>query len=414
MMKSWWERRDTNNSMNILFVSYHYWPPDFGGELLVSIERFESLLQRGHKVVVLTSGSPGFAAHEFSKGIEIFRSKKIHSSKVGRAVRRLLFPFWVLKKIQKMDFEILHLGGTGGLGPFTHNLGNWMICKAAKKKKARLVWVHSLADTETEMYSEASFDQKLRKWYLNQMNAIISVSPALHESVHHFYPGTSFCIPYGIRDDLFIPLSIADKNKLRLENKISKNQVVITFLGSVGARKGFDLLAEVFLELEKIHSEWILWAIGPYTKKDNQNIDENSISMIVNGLVKKKDKVHFWGRIDDRKKLATLLAISDIFVFPSRKEGFGIAPLEAMAAGVPVIISKIPGVTDLANIEGQTGFYIEVGDIQSLKSNLIKLGTNEDLRQKMGKAAHEQVCAIFGWDKYIDKWEKIYSSLLET
>jgi hypothetical protein len=59
--------------MKILFVSYHYWPPHFGGELKISIERFESLVKRGHQVTALTSGVPGLPARETLNGIEIRR-----------------------------------------------------------------------------------------------------------------------------------------------------------------------------------------------------------------------------------------------------------------------------------------------------------------------------------------------------
>ncbi len=398
--------------MNILFVSYHYWPPHFGGELLISIERFESLVQRGHRVIVLTSGASGFPDHEVINGIEIFRSPKVHSSKIGRGLRRLLFPLWAIRMMKKIDFDIVHFSGAGGVDPITSNFGNWLTCKAAKKRGAKLVWVHSLADTETEMFSEAGLDRRLRRFNLKQIDTIVAVSPALYEGVKKYYPNSALCLPCGIHDDIFSPCSDVERRASREEYSISENQIVISFLGSVGLRKGFDLLANTFLELNGQSPEWVLWVMGPYTKKENQNIDNSEVSDLIDRLQEFRN-VRFWGRIDDRKQLATLLALSDIFVFPSRKEGMGIAPMEAMAAGVPVIISRIPGVTDLANIEGKTGLYVEVGDVQSLKSAMVKLGTDKQLRQAMGKAAHERIRAEFGWVNYIDKWEQLYSSLLE-
>ena len=199
--------------MKILFVSYHFWPPEFGGELLLSIERFESLTKRGHQVIVLTSGSPGYQDHELTNGIEILRSPMIHLSKIGRVFRRLFFPVWVLAKINRIEFDILHLLGTGGLGPITSNFGNWLACKAAKRKNAKLVYVHSLADTEKEMYSENGVNLKLRKIVLDEMDAIVSVSPAMYEEVKKFFPFTSRFIPNGIHNDIFIPLSTIEKKK---------------------------------------------------------------------------------------------------------------------------------------------------------------------------------------------------------
>lgn len=397
--------------MKIVFVSYHYWPPYFGGELRISIERFESLVKRGHQVVVLTSGSPGYRAHEFINGIEIFRSPEVHPSKTGRGMRRLLFPHWVVRTMKNIDFDIMHFAGTGGVDPITSNFGNWLTCKTAKRKGAKLVCVHSLADTEEEMYTERGFNRRLRKFTLDQMDAIVSVSPALHEGVKKYYPASAHLLPYGIRDDIFSRLPAGERSRLRSEYAIPENQVLISFLGSVSLRKGFDLLANVFFKVHEQYPDWCLWIIGPYTKTDNQNIDNGEMQALVDEL-KQFPNVRFWGRIDDRKHLATLLALSDLFVFPSRKEGMGIAPLEAMAAGVPVIISRIPGVTDLANVEGETGLYIEVDNCESLQSAMIKLGTNMQLRQKMGSAAHQRIVNDFSWEKYIDDLEVLYTSLL--
>lgn len=394
-------------------MSYHYWPPYFGGELRISIERFEALVKRGHQVVVLTSGSPGYPAHEIINGIEIFRSPEVHPSKTGRGIRRLLFPHWVVRMMKNIDFDIMHFAGTGGVETITTSYGNWLTCKTAKRKGAKLVYVHSLADSEKEMYSEKGIDRRLRKFTLNQMDVILSVSPALHEGVKKYYPASARLLPYGIRDDLFFPLPTGERSSLRSEYAVSDHQVVISFLGSVSLRKGFDLLAKVFWKIREQYPDWCLWIIGPYTKTDNQNIDDREVQASLDEL-KKLPNVRLWGRMDDRKQLATLLALSDLFVFPSRKEGMGIAPMEAMAAGVPVIISRIPGVTDLANVEGETGLYIEVDNSESLQSAMIKLGTNAQLRQKMGTAAHQRIVNAFGWEKYIDDLETLYASLLVT
>ena len=121
--------------------------------------------------------------------------------------------------------------------------------------------------------------------------------------------------------------------------------------------------------------------------------------------------IKYWGRIDNRDELTTILASSDVFVFPSRKEGMPLAPMEAMSAGVPVIISRIPGVTDQASIEGVTGRYIQVNDADELRNAMIELGSDPELRKRMGRAARQRIEQEFGWEKHIDEWEALYTSL---
>jgi glycosyltransferase involved in cell wall biosynthesis len=83
-----------------------------------------------------------------------------------------------------------------------------------------------------------------------------------------------------------------------------------------------------------------------------------------------------------------------------------------MAAGVPIIISLIPGVTDSVNLEGETGFFIPVGDVHSLRAAMEALGQGRMLRVLMGKNAIKRARAVFGWKDHIDRWERLYLQVL--
>jgi glycosyltransferase involved in cell wall biosynthesis len=85
-----------------------------------------------------------------------------------------------------------------------------------------------------------------------------------------------------------------------------------------------------------------------------------------------------------------------------------ISPLEAMSVGLPQIITLIPGVTDLANIEGETGYYIPQGDLGALKDAMIRLGSNESLRHRMGQRATEVIREGFAWEQHVTNWMKLY------
>jgi len=400
--------------MRILFISYHYWPPHFGGELKISIERFESLVKRGHQVTVLTSGVPGLPARETQNGIEIRRSPIVHDSRLGRGCRRLLFPFWAQTQMKSMDFDLIHYGGMGGISPLHNYLGMARLNCLADRKGVKKVLVHSLADSETEALSTRGSQARWRNRTLRQMDAIVSVSPALQEGVQRLFPRTARLILCGVHEDIFVPLSETARAEIRNRNEVKNGEVVFSFLGSVGRRKGFDLLIAAFLSLAEQFPNWHLWIVGPKTSEESQNIDDCEIDELIRPLADHAQRVHFWGRVDDRKELAGILGASDVFVFPSRKEGMPLAPLEAMAAGVPVIISRIPGVTDLASLEGKTGYYIAVNDAQALKSAMIKLAEQPELRAEMGRAARQRIVDRFGWEKHVSEWESFYSSLLQS
>lgn len=399
----------TSKETSILFVSYTYWPPDFGGELLLSVERFHSLQQRGYRTIVLTSGKIGFQREESSNNIHIFRTPIIHNSKLGRALRRIIFSLIAFSRIALGSYETVHYGSFGLTPLFNHTMG-WLSSLIVKLRGKKSVWVFSLADSESDIIRFDGISGYFRKLFLQNMTYLVSVSPALHEGLNKYFNNT-YLIPYGIRDDIFIPMTEANKKHFRQQYFTnSVNVLILSFLGSIGTRKGFDLIAKAFVELADIIPDLHLWVIGPVTKKENQNLNETEVELVCAPLSPFNKRVKFWGRIDNREELSKIIGSTDIFLFPSRQEGMGIAPLEAMATGVPPIISRIPGITDLANIEGVTGLYVTPDSYDELKRAILLLSENHKLRTQMGKNAVLTIQESFSWEKYINKWERIYAS----
>jgi glycosyltransferase involved in cell wall biosynthesis len=395
--------------MRILFVSYQYWPPDFGGELLASIERFQALAVRGYNTTVLTSGRPQFASRETSGALEIRRSPVVHNSRAGRALRRIVFWFWAALQLVRCKADVVHFGSIPGLGVITPGLVAFLLCGLAKWKGSRTVTVHSLAESDTEIYKSQGWSGFWQKRFYQAVDNIVAVSPALYRGLAHDFGSRVSLVPYGVRDDIFTRCSDPERENLRSAHKTRPDDVVFAFLGSVGRRKGFDVLAKAFAELAPTHPRWRLWVVGPRNRGESQNIDEREVADVTSPLKDLQNRVKFWGRLDDRHTLSRILSASDVFVFPTRREGMPIAPMEAMAVGVPVVVSRIPGVTDLANVEGDTGLYVLPGDLAGLKAAMLRLGTDEELRKRMGARAAQVVREGFAWEPHVTKWMKLYA-----
>ena len=398
---------------SIVFVTYNYWPPQFGGELSHSVERFKGLAVRGYKVTALTSGYPGFPSEQNDQGVLVHRSPVVGDSRLARAIRRVIYLYWVLWVLLRIKFDIYHQGDTAGIGPTTSTITVWLFTRIARWKRARILIVHSLADTEYSTFDTTSWSGYWRRALFACFDDIVAVSPALYQGIYSIFPEKARLIVYGVRDDIFTPLDDSSRKRFRYEQNVADGQVVFSFLGTVGARKGFDSLAQAFANLAEKYPDWRLWVIGPYMPSHSQNLDIADVERVTRWLDPFPDKVMFWGRINDRLRLNRLLSASDIFVFPSRREGMPIAPMEAMSAGVPVIISNIPGVTDLANLDGETGYYVPVNDAQALASAMERLGLDAASRVTMGCRAARRVRERFGWQAHLDEWEKLFMSAEE-
>ncbi|MBV9280097.1 MAG: glycosyltransferase family 4 protein, partial [Chloroflexi bacterium] len=105
-----------------------------------------------------------------------------------------------------------------------------------------------------------------------------------------------------------------------------------------------------------------------------------------------------------------LLAAADMYVSPSRWEGFGLAVVEAMAAGLPVVAVAAGAVTELID-SGRTGVLVPPGDIPALGRALRDLMGDEDARSALGRAAEAEARARFSWQKTARSLDDALSAL---
>jgi glycosyltransferase involved in cell wall biosynthesis len=122
-------------------------------------------------------------------------------------------------------------------------------------------------------------------------------------------------------------------------------------------------------------------------------------------------RVNFCGPVSDRE-LPSHYRLGDVFVFPSvdRSEAFGIAALEAMASGVPVIASDLPGVRTIVR-DGKTGIRILAGSASALAEAMVRMMGDDALRRRMGEAAREMAAREYGEAARTKKWKAIMADL---
>lgn len=119
------------------------------------------------------------------------------------------------------------------------------------------------------------------------------------------------------------------------------------------------------------------------------------------------DEIRFLGK---QEPVEEILSIADIFLMPSGSETFGLAALEAMSCGVPVVASDIGGLPELV-VEGETGFLCDLGDIGAFTARAKELLDNPDLMKRMGKASRDRAVSEFDTDIIIPKYESYYESV---
>nr|MDQ4030404.1 glycosyltransferase [Actinomycetota bacterium] len=106
-------------------------------------------------------------------------------------------------------------------------------------------------------------------------------------------------------------------------------------------------------------------------------------------------------------------AAFDAFVLPSANEGTPVSAIEALAAGRPVVATRVGGVPDVVR-DGEDGFLVEPGNTDALADRLAALAGDEALRRRLGEAGRERVLGRYAVDRLVDDVDRLYRSLLET
>ena len=181
------------------------------------------------------------------------------------------------------------------------------------------------------------------------------------------------------------------------EKKDDKFRVIFCGLGSI--QKGFhvllqaiELLAEDGLDIELLHVGGVEDNIDFFLETCT-NINYNPVGVVA------------------QSKLREYYSQSSVFVLPSIQDGFGMVITQAMACGLPIIVSENTGGPDILNLESGCGFSVIPGDVVDLKNKLFWCYNNQDECRKMGKLSLNLIKQNFSWDEYAKKYSDFLTRL---
>ncbi|MEU5159939.1 glycosyltransferase [Streptomyces sp. NPDC020875] len=173
----------------------------------------------------------------------------------------------------------------------------------------------------------------------------------------------------------------------------------VVSIGRLHEEKGVDLLLETWARVAPHHPEWTLRIYG--TGEEEAALHAQAAALGVT------DSVAWMGRTDD---VAGALRDSSVFVLSSRGEGFPLAPMEAMASGVPCVAFDVaPGVREIIT-DGEDGLLAPPGNPERLADGLRRLLADEELRDAMGERARRNV-QRYSTERILDRWERLFALL---
>lgn len=210
-----------------------------------------------------------------------------------------------------------------------------------------------------------------------------------------------FLIPNGVDIERFSEeISYGELSDLADRLGIKPGEKVVISASRLVRKNGIDILIKSFAILCKSETASCkLLLVGDGKKSEELMLLAKKLNVF--------DKIIWAGSID-HAELPKYLKISDVFVRPSRSEGLGSAFLEAMAAGISVIGTRVGGIPDFLKNK-ETGLFVEVDNAEDLAEKISLIFTKKDLTEKIIKNAKELVSEKYNWDNVARQFEELYA-----
>jgi N-acetyl-alpha-D-glucosaminyl L-malate synthase BshA len=211
---------------------------------------------------------------------------------------------------------------------------------------------------------------------------------------------------FNIKREIHVIPNFIELDKIKIDSNIAcdrsvmatENEKIITHISNFRKVKRIPDVIEIFYKIQKqIPSKLMMVGDGP-----EKEIAENLCQKL--GI---SDRVIFFGNSNEIDKI---LSYTDLFLLPSETESFGLAALEAMAWGVPVISSNSGGLPEV-NFEGVSGFLSDVGNTDEMAQNAIKILNNDKILAEFKENALA-IAKQFDIKNIVPKYEKLYEEAL--
>ncbi|HBR55418.1 MAG TPA: N-acetyl-alpha-D-glucosaminyl L-malate synthase BshA [Flavobacteriaceae bacterium] len=372
--------------MKIAIVCY----PTFGGSGVVATELGLALAEKGHEVHFITYKQP--------VRLELL-SQNIHFHEVSVPDYPLFHyqPYELALSSKLVDMvklyriEVLHVHYA-----IPHAYAGYMAKKMLLAEGVSIPMVTTLHGTDITLVGNHPFYKPAVTFSINKSDMVTSVSESLKDDTNRLFDISTEIevVPNFIDIEKYTNPYTDCQRDLMAE----KNEFIITHISNLREVKRVRDVIEIFDRIQKkIPAKLIMVGEGPEKVACERLCREKGI----------ENKVKFLGNSSEIDKI---LCFSDLFLLPSEKESFGLAALEAMASGVPVISSNTGGLPEV-NQHGVSGYLSDVGAIDDMAANALSILSSPEELAKFKKNAKE-TARKFDTANIVPLYEDIYSKAI--
>ena len=366
--------------------------PTYGGSGIVATELGMSLANKGYEVHFISSNLP--ARLDITNPNIFFHKVNVQTYPLFQyqpydiALSSMIYR---VVNLYKLDLLHAHYAIPYAYAAFTAK-------QMLKEEGKDIPLVTTLHGTDITLVGQHPSYKHAVEFSINKSDTITSVSESLKKDTLQIF---------NIKKEIKVITNFIDNTEFDEFNACSRKQFatddekILIHVSNLRPVKRIEDVLEIFKDVEKhVKSKLIIIGEGPDMEKVNEFLEENPHLI---------SKIRLLGKVND---LYRILQLSDLFLLPSEQESFGLAALEAMAAQTPVISSNAGGIPEV-NIQGETGYLAEIGNVKAMSNYAIKLLSNDDLLQEMKNNAKKQAIK-FDLKNILPLYEQMYDETLRN
>lgn len=368
--------------MKIGIVCY----PTFGGSGVMATELGLALAEKGHEIhfisyqqpVRLNVFLPNIYFHEVSvPKYPLFDFPPYETALASALVNVVL----------NHGLDVLHVHYA-----IPHASSAYFTRQMLRKMGKDVPFITTLHGTDITLVGKDATYAHVVTFSINESDAITAVSENLKQET---------LSSFAIEKEIHVIPNFIDSKRFHKTNKehfkkmlAPQGERILAHVSNFRKVKRVEDVVRVFEKVhEKIPSRLLMIGDGP----ERQQTEELCRNLGV------CDEIRFLGK---QEQMEEILNITDLFILPSQSESFGLAALEAMACGVPVISSNAGGLPEI-NIAGETGFLSDVGDVEDMAANALKILKDESTLKAFKKRALANA-KRFSIEKIVPQYESLY------
>lgn len=361
--------------------------PTLGGSGAIATELGKALAKKGHEVHFIVSGIP-FRLGLFVDNIYIHEVEPMSYPVFRQNPYDMALAAKMADVVRNYQLEILHV----------HYAIPYAVCAFLAKEmlgEHQMKVVTTLHGTDVTVLAQDPLLRDVIRLGIEKSDAVTAVSDSLINQTNELFQ--TKCPIHKIYN--FIDLHEFKRiSKPSWRQKIAPHQekIMMHVSNFRSVKRVPDVLAVFARVRDKIPSKLLLVGEGP----------DLELARTITRREGLGNDVLFLGKQDE---VAPLYSLADLLLLPSEKESFGLVALEAMACGVPVIGSTIGGIPEVVD-HGRSGFLSDVGQVNDMAENAIRLLQDLELWNRFSKAARKRA-QLFTLDEQVKKYEALYESL---